>query len=225
MLGTETQASKVRSGEGTRVGCVETVWGARELRTMGWWVEHHSWGSLGRGLGPQEKQGTITGEHQRRRGETAIGISFLEHVRALRRRDTSCTNYRRQEKTGAAISDSRGGHGLPPLWVSGNHLQPHSPQGLPPRRTLQPNTTCCPHSPGKAHLCHWQMLRAQPTPAWGALPLPRAMQPGAACATSPWVLAIVKGPAARHWLQALTTARISMEAHAGPTLAYPLSRG
>lgn len=36
---------------------------------MGWRVEHHSQGSLGGGLGPQEKQGAITGEGERRRGQ------------------------------------------------------------------------------------------------------------------------------------------------------------
>ena len=44
----------------------------------------------------------------------------------------------------------------------------------------------------------------------------RALQLGAACATFPWVLAIVKGPATRHWLPALPIASISLEACTAP---------
>ena len=65
---TETRAPEVISRERTRVGCVETAWGAREWCAMGLGAEHHSQGNLEGGLGPQEKQGAIVGEGKRRRG-------------------------------------------------------------------------------------------------------------------------------------------------------------
>ena len=39
-----------------------------EQCATGWGVEWHSRGNPGEGLGPQEKQGTIVGEDERRRG-------------------------------------------------------------------------------------------------------------------------------------------------------------
>ena len=67
-LGTETQALEVSFGERTRFGCVETASGAREQCAMCWEAECHSQGSLGGGLGLQEKQGAIIGKCNRRRG-------------------------------------------------------------------------------------------------------------------------------------------------------------
>ena len=74
-LSTETQALEVSSRERTRVGCVETDEGAKELCTMGWGVKCHrlgsgppSRGNPGGGLGPQKKQGAIVGGGERRRG-------------------------------------------------------------------------------------------------------------------------------------------------------------
>ena len=61
-----------------------------------------------------------------------------------------------------------------------------------------------------------QMPQVPPKPAWGSLPLPKALQLGAACTTFLWILAIVKGPVTWHWLQALPTASISLEAHVHP---------
>ena len=59
-MGSETQALEVSSGERTEE--------AREQCTIGWGVRGHSQGNLGGGLGLQEKQGTIVGEGERRRG-------------------------------------------------------------------------------------------------------------------------------------------------------------
>ena len=90
-------------------------------------------------------------------------------------------------------------------------LWPQSPQGIPQRRALQlSNTHCCSHSPGNAHTLLLPLPKALCT-SFGSLPLPRALQPGTACTTSPWVLATIKGPATKHWLQALPIASISWE--------------
>ena len=74
-LGTETQTPEVSSGERTRVSCEGTVCGAKEQCTTGGGVgcygrgvECHGRGNPGGGLGPQEKQGAIAGEGERRRG-------------------------------------------------------------------------------------------------------------------------------------------------------------
>ena len=48
---------------------------------MGWGAEHYSPGSMGGGLGPQEKQGAVLGEGKRKRGGTTIGISL--HLQGL----------------------------------------------------------------------------------------------------------------------------------------------
>ena len=69
-----------RSGLGRGLGLA--VWGepkglrsavpwAGEQCATGWGVELHSSRNLGGGLGLQEKQGTIVGEGERRRGEPA----------------------------------------------------------------------------------------------------------------------------------------------------------
>ena len=65
-LSAETQALEVSSRKRTRVGCVET--GAREQCTTGHVVECHRQENPGGGLGLQEKQATIAGEGERRRG-------------------------------------------------------------------------------------------------------------------------------------------------------------
>ena len=69
------QALEVSSGKRTRVGCVWTASGAKELCTTGWeewcamvWgVEYHGRGNQGGGLGLQEKQGAIVGESESKR--------------------------------------------------------------------------------------------------------------------------------------------------------------
>ena len=95
---------------------------------------------------------------------------------------------------------------------------PQSLHGLLQRRVLQLSTTpCCSHL--EIHTpccCYCQRLWVLPTPPRGSLPLPRALQTGAASATSPRVLAIVKHTATRHWLPALPIASISLETHAAP---------
>ena len=53
----------------------------------------HGLVSTGGGLGLQEKQGTTDGEGERRRGRTAIGISFSVHTWALRWQGTSYMGY------------------------------------------------------------------------------------------------------------------------------------
>ena len=60
--------------------------------------------------------------------------------------------HRLRRQTTAAISDSRGGHGLTlPGILIRHHLWPQKPQGTPQRRAVQPSTTpCCSHSP--AHI-------------------------------------------------------------------------
>ena len=64
---------------------------------------HHRLGSgvpqlrePGRRPGHAEKQSAIVGEGKRRRGGTAIGISFFMHVWALRQQDASYTGYGQQ---------------------------------------------------------------------------------------------------------------------------------
>ena len=81
----------------------------------GWEVKHHSQGSVGGGLGPQEKQDTIVGEDERRRGGTATGISLCK------RRYLGCRIPLVQVMGGRAKLlqplDSRGGCDLPPLGI------------------------------------------------------------------------------------------------------------
>ena len=104
--------------------------------------------------------------------------------------------------------------------VNKHLLHAQSPQRSALRRALQPSTThCCSHSHGNAHkhwCCHFQILQALPTTAWGSLSLPRVLQLGKAWATFLWVLATVKGPEIRHWLLALPIAFISLEASTAP---------
>ena len=47
---------------------------------MGWGAECYSQGKPGGGLGLEETQGTIVGEDDRRRGQTAIGLAFSAHT-------------------------------------------------------------------------------------------------------------------------------------------------
>ena len=67
-LDTETQALEVSSKERTKIGYVEIAWGAREGCATGWGLEHHSQGNWWGRLGLQEKQGSIVGEGERKRG-------------------------------------------------------------------------------------------------------------------------------------------------------------
>ena len=90
--------------------------------------------------------------------------------------------YRWQGQTNAAISDSRGGHGLPPLAIceQAHHLRPQSPQW---------SVQCfCPLSPGNAHIL--------------LLPLPNV--PGATYSCLR-VTATSHGPATRRSLYHLPT--------------------
>ena len=74
-LGTETQASEVSSGKRSRVASGETARGAREQCATGGGMV---WYGLGSGTPwqreprrkscPQDKQGTIVGESEKRRG-------------------------------------------------------------------------------------------------------------------------------------------------------------
>ena len=66
-LSTKIRVPEVSSRERTKVGCIETL-------------VHHRLGSVKRGLGPWEKQSTIVGEGERRRGGTDIGIPFSVHA-------------------------------------------------------------------------------------------------------------------------------------------------
>ena len=109
-LGNETQALKVRSREESRVGCLETAGGARKQCATAWGAENQRRGNLGRGLGSQEKQGATAGDGDKRRGGTAIGISFSEHVQVLRQQGVFWQGL--QEV----------GHLLGGLWVAGGLL-------------------------------------------------------------------------------------------------------
>ena len=103
--------------------------------------------------------------------------------------------------------------------------QPQSPQRSVRRRALQlSNTRCCSYSPGSAHALPLPLLLPHATAKCSStaytnlesLPLLRALKAGATCATSPWVLATVKGPATRNWLLDWPIASISLEAQAAP---------
>ena len=75
----------------------------------------HSKGNAGGSLGMSEKQGSVVGKWERRRGGTAIGISLSVHMWALGWQGAYCAGYGRWGQMAAAISDFRGGHVPPPL--------------------------------------------------------------------------------------------------------------
>ena len=115
---------------------------------------------MGGGLGLKEKQGTIVGEGERRRGGTTIGISFSVHAWALGQWGASCVDgwwgascmgYRQWRQTTTAISDSRGGHGLPPLVTSRDATE---------EGTATKCCHCCFHSPGNTHALLLPLLKA-----------------------------------------------------------------
>ena len=88
-LGTETQVPEVSSGERTKVGCVETAWGAKKWMLQAWeqWAnglggEAHRLGNPGVSLGLQEKQEAIVWEGKRMRGRPQWE-SPCAHVQAL----------------------------------------------------------------------------------------------------------------------------------------------
>ena len=95
-----------------------------------------------------------------------------------------------------------------------SHLRGHHRGGhcdwTPPVVALTPLGT---HTP---YHCHFQMLWTLSKSAWGSLPLPRAMQLGAACDTFPQALATVKSPTTSQWLLALPIASFSLETHSVP---------
>ena len=76
----------------------------------------HNQESVGGGLGPPEKQGTIAEEGERKGSRTTTGTSFSMHTDS---QAAGCLFHGLQEQvqTSAANSDSRGGHSLPALMV------------------------------------------------------------------------------------------------------------
>ena len=78
---------------------------------MGEGVGHHSQGDLGGGLGPQEKQGAIAGEGERR---GTIGISLPAHTWTLRGWGASGTGYGGQAPLARAPGDQ-----APLVWSTG----------------------------------------------------------------------------------------------------------
>ena len=93
---------------------METTWAAREWYATGWRAECQTEGMWKEAWADRR---SIVGEGKRRRGRTAIGISFFSQAQALGWWGTSCMGYGWQGKTAAATSDSRGGHGPPLLGV------------------------------------------------------------------------------------------------------------
>ena len=113
--------------------------------------------------GPAE-QGATVGESERRRGRTAIGISFSVQVQALGWSGASCVGYGPWGKTTIAISDSRGGCSLTPLHVC-ERAPPVAPVisgvSVEEGTATECHPLCC-HSPGNTHC---QMLWVPPIPA------------------------------------------------------------
>ena len=83
-LGAQTQDLEVSSGDRTRDDCVKTAGGAMEWCATGQGVESHSHGSMGGGMGPQEKQGAIVRKGERRMGRSTIRVSIPVYPQALR---------------------------------------------------------------------------------------------------------------------------------------------
>ena len=75
-------------------GLRNSVTWVRERYAMGWGVEGHGRGNWGEGLGPQEKQGAIVGEGERRRGGTTTGISLCMSEQEDSGRAASGAGYR-----------------------------------------------------------------------------------------------------------------------------------
>ena len=84
-------------------------------------MEHHGLGSRalqprehGRRLGPMRETRCCFGRGQKEKGwDHHRNITAL--ARSLRWQDTSCTGHKWLGQTATGISDSRGGHGPPPL--------------------------------------------------------------------------------------------------------------
>ena len=83
----------------------------------------------GGGLGPYGKQGTIVGEVERKRGGTAIGVSFSALVQAFGWWSASCTGYRgkppqpsQTPEVGMACHQQRSVY-RHHLWPQSNHHQ------------------------------------------------------------------------------------------------------
>ena len=82
---------------------------AGELSTTTKGTQEEAWA-------PQEKQGTIVGEHEKRRGRTTIGISFSVHVQALGWKGGFCTDH---------------GHQAPLAWATGGRGKLPQPSQTP----------------------------------------------------------------------------------------------
>ena len=224
MLDAETQPSDVSSGDRTRVGCVEADLGAWEQCTTAWGAEHHSWGSVGGGLGLQKKEVITAGKGEKRRGRTTIGISFSVHGH-VGSRVVECLLHRLGSRSKPPLSAQTLGVGTARHYqgsMNSHHLKSQSPQGLLLRRALQPNTTHCPHSPGNIHTLLLPLLKALGT-AYTSLRVTATSQ-GPATRSS-LCHSLRSSSATRHWLKDLLIASISLEASAGCTLAYILPRG
>ena len=131
-----------------------------------------------------------------------------------------CCSLRHLSRAGHWHSGSRGpGRGLGlAVWKQ--------PEGL---GSSASQSRECWRRPGNTHpmlhQCLCQRLWVLPTPPRESLPLPRALQSGAAyVSTSLWVLATVKGPATRHWLQALSIAPQLPGSTSRPHTSTPPSR-
>ena len=98
--------------------------------------ESHSWGTVGGGLGSQEKQGTMLGR-VRERGERYFPL---------------CSGYRCQVQTAQPSQTPEVGMSATTKGsMNRHHWWPKSPQGSLPRRAPQPSATHCPHFQRNAH--------------------------------------------------------------------------
>ena len=129
--------------------------------------------------------------------------------------------YGQQGQTRAVISDSRSRHGLPPLGVCEQAplvapvtSEVSTKEGTATKYHLLllslPWECICPSGATAKHSGYCLHLPGR------SPPLPRTLQLGAACATFPWVLTMVKGPLTRHWLLALSTASNYLESCTAP---------
>ena len=202
-MGTETQALEVSSRENTRAGCVETAWGAREQCTKGWGVEHHSQRNLDGWAGKRSKvpllersKGGGADWHRniflcvlmdsQRAGLWAVPGYRWWHL--LHRLSTTgcllcdlqvgganhCSHLRIQRWAWPSTTKGpRTGTTCSPSHLRGHHRGGHCNRAPPivALTLLGMHMPCC---------CHYQTLWVWPAPAWGSLPLPRALQLGAA---------------------------------------------
>ena len=245
-LGTETQAPEVSTGMRTRVGCVETAQGgkehvqrARERSATAKGTQEEVWdhrrskaqllGRLGGGGVNHHRSIFLCTQTDSQRA----GLWAARHLFARGRGDrpflhglwvvvlpVRATCNRAPLAWSTVISDSRGGHGPPPLGICEQTppMATVTSEVTKQKGTATTTTHCCSHTPGNPHILPLPLPNT-PGATYICLTVTdttKVLQLGAAWATFLWVFAIVKGPVTRHWLLALPTASISLEAHEAP---------